>query len=102
MDEALVRRIAEEVIETLTSIIVKVVEEYLRQTNGGCTVVQTEPAPAAPMSAEEEYHSRLITEKQAVALMKESYGKVWIRRDAIVTPAAWDIFIRNKIEVIRK
>lgn len=45
---------------------------------------------------------KLITEKDAYQLIKSGTKEIYIEKDAIVTPAAQDVFTKNKISILRQ
>lgn len=59
------------------------------------------PKAEAPKGSMVPNSARLITEQIAMDLVKENSAQVCVAKDAIITPSAWDIFAKNKTEVIK-
>lgn len=74
------------------------------------TVVVAEPKPPkfnpapvkVPKGSMKPNANRLITESIALEMVKENSACVCVAKNAIITPSAWDIFGKNKTEVVRK
>lgn len=61
---------------------------------------KAEPA-AVPKGSGSPNPDRLITEAAAIKLIEGCEGRIQVPANAIITPSAWDVFSRNKIDVIR-
>lgn len=59
------------------------------------------PPVAVPKGTMKPNEARLITESIAMDMVKENSQRVCVSKDAIITPSAWDVFGKNKTEVIK-
>jgi len=60
------------------------------------------PPVAVPKGSMQPNAARLITESLAVEMLKGNPACVCVAKNAIITPSAWDIFNKSKIEVVRE
>ena len=116
MDEALIRRITEEVIAILMANGVKVKpssEEpsacfsgsnkgIAERCSTGLSCGRTTGCTLQNADRREIYEGKLITEETAIALSRTCAGSIRISKKTIVTPSAWDIFRKNKVNVERE
>lgn len=90
-------------VRQLESYGVKIIEEQK-------PVFMHEPKPAkfaappvtVPEGSMKPTADRLITESIAQSLVSEGNVQVCVAKNAIITPSAWDIFKKNKVEIIKK
>lgn len=101
MDEALIKRITEEVIAVLIASGVTV------RPGSGCSAPScSEQNPSAAevcavqqAPCQEVFTEQLITEAAARTLCRRCGCEVRISKKTIVTPSAWDVFKENKVKV---
>ena len=60
------------------------------------------PVLRVPAGSARPNSERLITEELARELTADGRREVCIEENAIITPLAWDVFVHNKIKVIRE